>query len=86
MAIKVFETAAILMLAVAWMCCALDVPVVQIKNGTLQGLVMKSRTGREFHGFLGIPYALPPVGELRFQVIFISNSKFYFYFKSAVIF
>lgn len=43
-------------------------PLANIKNGTLAGTVMKSRKGREFFGFRGIPYALPPLGELRFEV------------------
>nr|XP_003704957.1 PREDICTED: venom carboxylesterase-6-like [Megachile rotundata]XP_012144469.1 PREDICTED: venom carboxylesterase-6-like [Megachile rotundata] len=42
-------------------------PVVKIKNGTLSGTIMKSRNGREFAAFRGIPFALPPLGELRFQ-------------------
>ncbi|XP_066593320.1 carboxylic ester hydrolase [Prorops nasuta] len=41
--------------------------IVEIKNGTLAGIVMRSRKGREFLGFRGIPYALPPLGELRFE-------------------
>ncbi|XP_076754354.1 carboxylic ester hydrolase [Xylocopa sonorina] len=44
-----------------------DIPVVTIKNGTLSGLIMKTRRGREFAGFRGIPYALPPIGDLRFE-------------------
>uniref|UniRef100_A0A348G5Z4 Carboxylic ester hydrolase n=1 Tax=Odontomachus monticola TaxID=613454 RepID=A0A348G5Z4_ODOMO len=42
-------------------------PTVQTRNGTLAGLVMQSRRGRDFIGFRGIPYAIPPLGELRFQ-------------------
>ncbi|XP_001599255.3 venom carboxylesterase-6 isoform X1 [Nasonia vitripennis] len=42
-------------------------PLAHIKNGTLEGTVMKSRKGREFYGFRGIPYALPPISELRFE-------------------
>ncbi|XP_046742019.1 venom carboxylesterase-6-like [Diprion similis] len=42
-------------------------PLVKIKNGTLVGVLMKTRKGREYAGFRGIPYALPPIGELRFQ-------------------
>ncbi|XP_076277825.1 carboxylic ester hydrolase-like [Lasioglossum baleicum] len=42
-------------------------PTVKIQNGTLAGLVMKTRHGREFAGFRGIPYALPPLGTLRFE-------------------
>ncbi|XP_043262699.1 venom carboxylesterase-6-like [Colletes gigas] len=43
------------------------VPSVKIKNGTLSGQIMKTRRGREFAGFRGIPYALPPLGEHRFE-------------------
>lgn len=43
-------------------------PVARIRNGTLEGVFMKSRKGREYAAFRGIPYALPPLGELRFQV------------------
>ncbi|XP_076548202.1 carboxylic ester hydrolase [Osmia lignaria lignaria] len=42
-------------------------PMVTIKNGTLSGMIMTTRRGREFLGFRGIPYALPPLGELRFE-------------------
>ena len=60
-------------LSVCWLCSASLVfvagsPIVQIKNGTLEGTIMKSRKGREFVGFRGIPYAQPPLGALRFEV------------------
>lgn len=48
--------------------------LVTVKNGTLEGTVMKTRKGRDIFGFRGIPYALPPVGELRFEV---SKSRFF---------
>ncbi|XP_034947795.1 venom carboxylesterase-6 [Chelonus insularis] len=41
--------------------------IVKIKNGTLEGSLMKTRLGREFLSFRGIPYALPPLGDLRFE-------------------
>jgi carboxylesterase type B len=41
---------------------------VRIVQGALQGKVMTSRKGRRIHAFQGIPYAEPPVGDLRFQV------------------
>ena len=47
---------------------ARDNPIVKIKNGTIEGTFMKSRNGREFAAYRGIPYALPPLGELRFEV------------------
>ncbi|XP_065226484.1 juvenile hormone esterase-like isoform X1 [Planococcus citri] len=37
------------------------------KQGILKGEVSKSRSGRTFYTFYGIPYAEPPVGKLRFQ-------------------
>nr|QCC89025.1 carboxylesterase 10 [Meteorus pulchricornis] len=42
-------------------------PVVKIQNGTLEGSILKTRRGRDIISFRGIPYALPPVGELRFE-------------------
>lgn len=34
--------------------------------GSLEGKWMTSRSGREFRAFLGVPYAAPPLGNLRF--------------------
>ncbi|KAK9502365.1 hypothetical protein O3M35_011154 [Rhynocoris fuscipes] len=36
-------------------------------EGPVTGFQIKSRTGRNFMAFGGIPYAKPPVGELRFE-------------------
>ncbi|XP_070498764.1 uncharacterized protein [Chironomus tepperi] len=41
--------------------------IVKIEDGYLEGTVMTSRKGVDFHAFMGIPYAEPPVGNLRFQ-------------------
>jgi hypothetical protein len=43
-------------------------PVVTTLQGKMQGTKMTSRNGRTFYAFLGIPYATPPVGPLRFKV------------------
>lgn len=40
---------------------------VTIQQGRLKGVRLQSRGGRGFHSFLGIPYAKPPLGDLRFQ-------------------
>ncbi|KAJ4446942.1 hypothetical protein ANN_13644 [Periplaneta americana] len=40
---------------------------VDLPHGRLQGHRLLSRKGREIFSFQGIPYAKPPVGELRFQ-------------------
>lgn len=44
-------------------------PVVTIPAlGQVRGSKMVSSSGRNFYAFRGIPYAKPPVGELRFRV------------------
>lgn len=43
--------------------------IIEVKQGQLEGITKESiLTGREYYSFLGIPYAKPPIGELRFQV------------------
>ncbi|KAL3282171.1 hypothetical protein HHI36_005365 [Cryptolaemus montrouzieri] len=42
-------------------------PRVTINDGELEGTTMKTKDGREINVFLGIPYAEPPVGKLRFK-------------------
>jgi len=43
-------------------------PIVKTPNGTLHGKTMATRHGRNIYAFLGIPYAAPPIKELRFKV------------------
>lgn len=43
-------------------------PVLEISNGWLQGTLQKSYNGRVYSSFQGIPYARPPIGDLRFEV------------------
>jgi hypothetical protein len=47
---------------------ALADDLVVLKHGSLKGHRLTSRKGREIFAFQGIPYAKPPVGELRFKV------------------
>ncbi|XP_012287399.1 venom carboxylesterase-6-like [Orussus abietinus] len=42
-------------------------PIVRVKQGLLKGYVERNVAGGEFFCFRGIPFAEPPVGELRFQ-------------------
>nr|QYA71947.1 carboxylesterase [Anoplophora glabripennis]QYA71999.1 carboxylesterase [Anoplophora glabripennis] len=42
-------------------------PQVQINDGILRGKFMTTKGGRRFSAFLGIPYAKPPIGNLRFK-------------------
>lgn len=39
----------------------------QINDGEILGRYMTSRNGRPIQAFLGIPFASPPVGDLRFR-------------------
>jgi len=44
-------------------------PMVTIPAlGQVRGSILVSVNGRRFLAFRGIPYAKPPVGNLRFQV------------------
>ena len=44
---------------------------VKTRIGKVQGVISKSRDGRDYYEWLGIPFAKPPVGDLRFAVITI---------------
>lgn len=41
---------------------------VRIKQGELVGTLESLSTGDSFASFKGIPYAKPPIGNLRFRV------------------
>lgn len=43
-------------------------PIVTISQGKLQGLVFRSFSDIEYYAYRRIPYAKPPIGELRFKV------------------
>ncbi|XP_049780690.1 esterase FE4-like [Schistocerca cancellata] len=42
-------------------------PMVQISDGKIRGIYDFAYYGRQFAGFIGIPYAEPPLGQLRFK-------------------
>ena len=41
--------------------------VVEVENGKVKGILIKTRSGKSVHAFYKIPYAEPPVNELRFK-------------------
>ncbi|XP_063223074.1 esterase E4-like [Bacillus rossius redtenbacheri] len=43
-----------------------DSPTVKLSQGTLRGGSTETADGTKYYRFLGIPYARPPVGNLRF--------------------
>ncbi len=44
--------------------------IVTTKSGKVRGYKTKSPLDYEYFNFIGIPYAKPPIGELRFKVSF----------------
>lgn len=41
--------------------------IVRIDDGLVEGTILRSREERSFYAFMGIPYAQPPINNLRFQ-------------------
>lgn len=49
--------------------CSLEVsPIIEYEQGTVVGRFDTDRMGKQFYSFQGIPYAKPPVANLRFKV------------------
>lgn len=59
----------------------MEAPTVEISEGGLRGLFCENLDGEKFCAFLGIPYAKPPVGDLRFKVRFLKISYKYYILK-----
>ncbi|XP_037068517.1 LOW QUALITY PROTEIN: acylcarnitine hydrolase-like [Pollicipes pollicipes] len=56
------------LLVLAWLAMALaERPVVRFEDGELRGFTLHSFDGRQYAAFKGIPYARPPVGDLRLR-------------------
>lgn len=53
---------------------------VLTKQGLVSGKIFHTPVENvEYYGFMGIPYAAPPVNELRFMVIIIRKLQLYLY-------
>lgn len=48
--------------------CRASAVTVQTLSGAVRGAQMRSEFGQVYSQFLGIPFARPPVGQLRFCV------------------
>jgi len=54
--------------ALALSCVRAERPRVKTTLGDLEGVWQTSAKGLQYAAFMGIPYAQPPVGDLRFEV------------------
>lgn len=43
-------------------------PIIETPQGAIQGAWKLTISGRKVQAFMGVPYAKPPVGPLRFKV------------------
>lgn len=57
-------------------------PIVTVKQGKLKGAIVKNVLGGKYIAFRGIPYAVPPVGNLRFKVLLI----YLLYYQTTILF
>lgn len=44
-------------------------PLVNVEQGQLKGQIEVDYEGKAFYSFMSIPYAKPPLGNLRFKVM-----------------
>ncbi|XP_049821146.1 juvenile hormone esterase-like isoform X2 [Aethina tumida] len=44
-----------------------DDPILELPNGKIKGKVITTRAGVDFYSYTQIPFAKPPVGDLRFK-------------------
>lgn len=57
------------LIAAAWLAAAQEETVqVRLQQGVIEGARSEAAGGRFFYTFRSIPFAKPPVGELRFKV------------------
>jgi carboxylesterase type B len=52
--------------------------IASVQQGDLRGQKVITKSGLHYYSFQGIPYAKPPVGNLRFKVSYNSASCLHF--------
>ena len=66
---KIFLLLAIVVVGIAYYSVQVEYgETVKCKSGSVRGIIRNSRDGRKYQSWLGVPYARPPVGDLRFTV------------------
>lgn len=59
--------------------CETENPIIDTTNGKIEGKILTTLfEKREYYGFMGIPYAVPPLKELRFTVKFVYLQAIFF--------
>ena len=68
----------LILLATAVLCQTDEnlVPIIDTNAGQVSGITLKSFSGIDFSAYLGIPFAEPPVDDLRFQVCTQTQIKY----------
>lgn len=59
----------------------MEKPIITLREGKIQGITLKSILGKDYLAFRGIPYAQPPIGNLRFCVKTVSNKLTIIYIR-----
>lgn len=54
-------------------------PIVDLCDGKVKGITSENLDGEKFYSFFGIPFGKAPVGNLRFKVCKLENSKVLFF-------
>ena len=60
-------------------------PVIEIESGKVSGIIEQSFSGQEYSSYLGIPFAEPPTGNLRFKVNHRQSVHYLFYQRGETI-
>ena len=64
----------ILYCSIIYIACAN--PIVNTKYGPVEGISVPIHTGQFIDTFMAVPYARPPIGDLRFMVSILNNLEY----------